>query len=132
MHTDVQKLPSKRLRVFLCHSSDDKGIARTLYKRMSADWLDPWFDEEKLLPGQDWKHEISSAVRNSDIVLVCLSRSSVTKAGYVQQEIRYALDKAAEQPPGTIFLIPFRLEDCEVPSTSSRIALGRSFRTSRV
>ena len=33
---------------------------------------------------------------------------------------------------GTIFLIPFRLEDCEVPSTSSRIALGRSFRTSRV
>ena len=54
-------------------------------------------------------------MRNSDVVIVCLSNRAVNKAGYVQKEIRYALDVADEQPEGTIFLIPLRLEECEVP-----------------
>jgi hypothetical protein len=49
------------------------------------------------------------------VVIVCLSRSSITKEGYVQKEIRYALDVAEEKPEGTIFLIPARLDECEIP-----------------
>jgi len=37
------------------------------------------------------------------------------KSGYVQKEIRYALDVADEKPENAIFLIPCRLEECEVP-----------------
>ena len=51
-----------------------------------------------------------------DVALSCLSRSSVGKFGFVQKEIRFALDVAEEKPEGTIFLIPVRLEDCKVPS----------------
>ncbi|MBI5839508.1 MAG: toll/interleukin-1 receptor domain-containing protein [Chloroflexi bacterium] len=44
-----------KLRVFLCHASQDKPIVRELYQRLNAEgWIDPWLDEEKLLPGQDW------------------------------------------------------------------------------
>jgi TIR domain len=68
------------------------------------------------LPGQEWELEIRKAVRNSDAVIVCLSRSSITQRGYVQKEIKYALDIADEQPEGNIFLIPVKLEECEVPS----------------
>jgi len=47
---------SRKLRVFLCHSSQDKPIVRELYQRLLAEgWIDPWLDEEKLFPGQDWK-----------------------------------------------------------------------------
>jgi hypothetical protein len=57
----------RKLRVFLCHSSNDKPIVRELYRRLSAEgWIDPWLDEEKLLPGQDWDMEIEKAVETAD------------------------------------------------------------------
>ena len=83
----------RKLRVFLCHSSQDKPIVRELYQRLSAEgWIDPWLDEEKLLPGQDWHMEIEKAVETADAVIVCLSKNSVTKDGYVQRELKYILD----------------------------------------
>lgn len=108
------------LRVFLCHSSGDKPAVRNLYQWLRSEGFDAWLDEEKLDPGVDWAFEIPRAVRFSDVVLVCLSRTSITKAGYVQKEIRHALDVADEQPDGTIFLIPVKLEDCEVPERLRR------------
>lgn len=109
------------VRVFLCHSSQDKEIVRELHQRLRQDGFDPWLDEEDLLPGQDWDWAIRKAIREADAVAICLSRSSTTKAGYVQKEIKFALDVADEQPQGAIFLIPARLEDCEVPDRLSRL-----------
>lgn len=107
---------NRRLRVFLCHSSVDKPIVRDLYKTLSLErWIEPWLDEVMLKPGQDWQLEIEKAVDQSDVVIVCLSQNSITKEGYVQKEIRKALDKAEEKPEETIFIIPLRLEECDVP-----------------
>jgi formylglycine-generating enzyme required for sulfatase activity len=111
---------SRALRVFLCHASSDKPAVRELYQRLCTDGIDAWLDEENLLPGQDWQYEIPKAVRQSDVVLVCLSRGSINKAGYIQKEIKFALDAADEQPQGTIFLIPLKLEECDVPERLSR------------
>ena len=109
-------LASRQLRVFLCHSSGDKPAVRELYRKLAAEgWIDPWLDEEKLLPGQEWKDEIPKAVHAADVVVVCLSRSSITKEGYVQKEIRFTLDVAQEKPENVIFLIPACLDDCDVP-----------------
>lgn len=117
----MKTLSLRGLRVFLCHSSGDKPAVRKLYERLSSAGVRPWLDEENLLPGQDWDLEISKAVRNSDVVLVCLSRGSTTKAGYVQKEIKVALDIADEQPEGSIFLIPLRPERCSVPTRLQRL-----------
>jgi hypothetical protein len=103
------------LKVFLCHASGDKLMVRDLYKRLVAEGVDAWLDQEKLLPGQNWRVEIPLAVRDSDVVVICLSNKSITKEGYIQKEIKFALDSAEEKPEGTIFLIPARLEDCVVP-----------------
>lgn len=110
----------QNLSVFLCHSSSDKPTVRMLYQRLFRDGIDVWLDEENLLPGQDWQMEIRKAVRNSDIVLVCLSKTSISKSGYVQKEIVYALNVADEQPEGTIFLIPAKLEECDIPERLQR------------
>jgi uncharacterized membrane protein YvlD (DUF360 family) len=108
--------PKYRLKVFLCHAKEDKLAARALYQRLStAGWIDPWLDEEKLLPGQDWDMEIEKAVRVTDVVIVCLSSNSVTKEGYIQHEIRLVLRVAGYKPEGVIFIIPIRLNDCAVP-----------------
>ena len=119
MMDEIHKRTSP-LRIFLCHSSGDKPAVRNLYRRLSSDGFDPWLDEEKLLPGQEWEVEIPKAVRTSDVVIVCLSHKAINKSGYVQKEIKFALDKAEEQTEGTIFLIPIKLEECSVPERLQR------------
>ena len=107
---------SRKLRVFLCHASQDKPIVRELYQRLlSEGWIDPWLDEEKLLPGQDWDLEIEKAVEVADAVVVCLSSNSVDKEGYIQKELRYVINIAFEKPEDVIYLIPLRLDNCQVP-----------------
>jgi len=107
---------NRPLRVFLCHSSNDKLVVRDLYRRLDAEgWIDVWLDEEKLFPGQDWNFEIEKAVEASQIVLVFLTNNSVTKEGYIQKELRLVLDVALNMPEETIFVIPLKLEDCPVP-----------------
>jgi hypothetical protein len=108
------------LKVFLCHASGDKPAVRQLYKRLVVEGIDAWLDQEKLLPGQDWRLEIPKAVREADVVVICLSNRSITKEGYIQKEIKFALDIAEEKPEGTIFVIPARLEDCPVPERLNR------------
>jgi len=105
----------KPLKVFLCHSSGDKPQVKKLYDVLLARGMDPWLDSEKLLPGQDWNFEINKALDASDVIVLCLSQKSVDKEGYVQKEIRIAIDRALEMPEGRIFLIPARLEECELP-----------------
>ena len=111
---------ARQPKIFLCHSSSDKHSVRVLRRKLLDDGCQPWLDEEDILPGQDWDREIRRAIRASDLVLVCLSRSSVNKVGYLQKEIRSVLDAADEQPEGTIFVIPARLEPCEVPERLRR------------
>jgi hypothetical protein len=107
---------SRKLRVFLCHSSNDKPAVRELYQRLKNEgWIDPWLDEEKLFPGQDWDLEIEKAVEAADAVIVFLSNNSVTKEGYVQRELRFVLRIADFKPEGTVFVIPVRLDDCPMP-----------------
>jgi hypothetical protein len=105
----------KPLKVFLCHASDDKAEVKDLYQLLVKHGADPWLDAEKLLPGQDWNLEINKALDDSNVILLCLSKKSVDKEGYVQREIRIALDRALEMPEGRIFLIPARLEECDLP-----------------
>jgi len=120
MSEQPQQRPLSALRIFLCHSSGDKEVVRSLYERLLADGFNPWLDEKNILPGQEWELEIRKAVRSSAVVLVCLSRAAINKAGFVQKEIKYALDLADEQPEGAIFIIPVRLEECDVPERLRR------------
>jgi len=100
------------LKVFLCHAHADRDAVRALYTRLTKDGMDVWLDEEKLLPGQDWELEIRKAVREADVVVVCLSKQ-FNQAGFRQKEVRLALGTAMEKPEGEIFIIPARLEECD-------------------
>jgi formylglycine-generating enzyme required for sulfatase activity len=107
-------------RIFLCHASDDKARVRELYHQLKAAGYHPWLDEEDLLPGQTWRAEIKKIISAPyNLVVVCLSRYSITKRGVVQQEIKWALDVLEGMPEDAIYLIPARLEDCQVPDRLS-------------
>lgn len=108
------------LKVFLCHASADKPKVRELYRYLRRRGIKPWFDEMDLIGGQDWQVEIPKAIAISDAIIICLTKNSIDKEGYVQKEIKFALDKALEMPEGRIYLIPVRFEECEVPFSLSR------------
>jgi hypothetical protein len=118
---------AEKLKVFLCHASENKPIVNGLYDDLVAAGYEPWLDTEVLLPGMDWDLEIKKGMRASDSVLVCLSSISVTKEGYVQKELKFAQDIQDEKPRGTIFLIPLRLDPCEIPYDLQDIHWGDYF-----
>jgi len=110
-----------RLRVFICHASEDKPEIRKLHRRLQIDGYQAWLDEVDILPGKRWKDEILRALRQSEVILVCLSNSAVTKTGFLQRELGLALDLLNEHPEDDIFLIPVRLERCQVPERLKEI-----------
>jgi RNA-directed DNA polymerase len=112
--------PTRPLKVFLCHSSTDKPAVFDLYERLTADGVDAWLDKEKLLPGQEWELEIRKAVREADLVIVCLSKE-FNQAGFRQKEVKLALETALEKPDGEIYIIPARLEECETLESLRRL-----------
>jgi len=113
---------SKRpLRIFLCHSPTDREVVHALYARLINDGMDVWLGKENLLPGQDSELVIRKAVSSADVVIVCLSMG-FNQAGYRQKEVRIALNEAEMQPEGTIFIIPVRLEECEILESIKRWA----------
>lgn len=107
---------SSKLIPFLCYAKENSTGVREFRERLKAEaWIDPWFDEEDILPGQKWEGSVADAVHNSHAVIIFLSSIAVRTEGFFHVELKLALDAAAEKPDGTIFIIPIRLDDCEVP-----------------
>lgn len=111
---------SKQLQIFLLHARQDEDAVRRLYWRLRKEGADVWLDQEKLLPGQDWVYEICNAIHNSDVVIVCLSRQFIKQGGYRHEELKIALEIADSWEVGDIFIIPARLEPCDLPDSLRR------------
>ena len=108
--------PAEQVHVFLIHAHSDKTAVHKLHQRLTRDGVDAWLDAANLHPGQDWQSEIRRAILRSDVVIVCLSRAFNQHKGFRHEELRLALEKANLLVDG-IFIIPVRLEACDMPET---------------
>ncbi len=107
--------PQIGAQVFLAYAAEDLPHARRLADALCKAGCSPWLDREKLLAGQNWPRAIERAIEVSDVFVACFSRRSVSKRGMFQQELRYALECARRRPLDEPFVIPVRIEECEVP-----------------
>ena len=101
--------------VFLVHAHSDKAAVHKLYSRLIKDGVRAWMDAGNLQPGQDWQREIRKAILKSDVVIVCLSRGFDQQPGYRHEELKIALEKAKLLTDNEVFIIPVRLEKCDMP-----------------
>ncbi len=108
------------VQLFLCYARLDQPKVEQLYKSLSEAMFKPWMDKHDILPGEQWNTAIRKAIRRSDFFLACLSVNSVSRRGVIQKELKQALDIWNEKLEDDIYLIPVRLEECEVPESLSR------------
>jgi len=108
--------PEKRPRVFICHASEDKSFAASLYEQLKAEGLDPWLDKENLCGGDRWDEVIQRAIKKEiDYFLVLQSKSLQKKVvGYVNKEIYEARERQKTFRSGIRFIIPLKIGDCEI------------------
>ena len=104
-------IPSK---VFISYAHEDEECAKRLYNDLKAAGLDPWLDKKSILPGEDWKISIRKGIRDSKYFMPLLSSNSVERRGYVQKELKQALEILEEMDPLEIFVIPIRLDNCKI------------------
>ena len=110
-----QFVPTPGPRVFIAYAVEDLEMATRLYNDLIAAGMSPWLDRKKLLPGQMWTRCIDRAIENSDFFLACFSRVSAFKKGQFPYEVRHALRCADRMPLDDVFVLPVRLNDCEMP-----------------
>lgn len=103
--------------IFLIHAHSDRNTVHKLYQRLVRDRLNVWLDAERLQPGQDWQKEIRNALLQCDVVIVCLSHGFEKQQGYRHEELKLALEKANFLPTDEVFIIPVRLEQCDMPES---------------
>ena len=113
----AKHLEKTSLKTFLCHSHSDRVAVHALWSRLKKDGVDVWLDRENLQPGQDWEREIRMAILKSHIIIVCLSHGFNKQKGFRHEELKIALQKADVILDDKIFIIPVRLEECNMPDS---------------
>ena len=53
---------SEQFDVFLAHSSKDKPLIRQIYRQLQKRGIEPWLDEEQIVPGTQFQDEIQQAI----------------------------------------------------------------------
>src|ERR1022692_1787509 len=102
---------------FLSYAREDKAHVDQLQHSLEAGGIPIWRDIRDLQPGQDWKLSIRRAIDQDALAFVaCFSRASQAKPrSYQNEELLLAIEQFRQRPPGRLWLIPVRFDDCDVP-----------------
>ena len=107
-----RRLSRPGVRVFICHASEDKTVARQLAQAMTRLGADVWFDEWVIKVGDSIVEKINDALGTVSHLIVLLSKTSVTRP-WVKKELSSALIQGLSQAPITV--LPLRLDDAPIP-----------------
>ncbi|WP_129582212.1 toll/interleukin-1 receptor domain-containing protein, partial [Rodentibacter caecimuris] len=103
------------LNVFISYAKEDQKIAIQYYNWLENENFNPWLDVKKLKGGQNWALEIDRAFKKAHVIIWLMSPQSICKRGFVQREVKEALDNLRYKQPDDIYMIPIIIENCNVP-----------------
>lgn len=100
---------------FISYAREDEKVVAEITRNLNDNAVVTWFDQQSLIPGDDWEMRIEQAIEKADYFLLFLSRQTEEKIGYKNREIQFALKQQSFRPRGRIFVIPILLDDCTLP-----------------
>ena len=103
--------------MFVSYAREDRREVEQVLDMLSSEGVNTWVDYKDLNPGEKWEQAIEQAIPRSRYFLAMLSRFTLSKKGFVQKEVKTAWAVADHYPESEIFVIPVRLEACEVHET---------------
>jgi len=107
--------------ILLCHAFEDKKVVRHVYDALQASGFEVWIDAESVFGEQEWEPDIAEWLGRAECMLVFLSKNSVRKMGSTQHEFGQLIDTWKKMPAGTIYTIPVRINDCQIPELLSSL-----------
>ncbi len=103
-------------RVFISYDTNDYHTAINLFEKLQLHGQRPWIDKSGLIGGDDWEKLIPPLINNEcDYFISLLSKSSVQNKRYFSREFSFAIEKMKTMMPGRKFIIPVKIDDCEIP-----------------
>ncbi len=105
--------------IILCHAFEDKKVVGRVYDALHDSGFEVWIDSESVLGEQDWEPDIANWLGQAACMLVFLSKNSVRKIDSTFHEFGQLIDAWKEMPEGTIYTIPVRINDCQIPELFS-------------
>jgi len=113
--------------IFISYATPDRDRVVPYHDALSAKGYDVWIDYRRIKAGQIWDFEIKRALDKATLILIFISTKSIDRRGYVQREIKIALDKAAEKLADDIYVIPILLDDdAEIPEQIKHLQAVRA------
>src|SRR5689334_22163217 len=97
--------------IFISYASPDHERVLPFFEWLEKHGFNVWMDIRRLKPGQNWDFEINRALEKATFVLLFISKLSFDRRGYVQRELKLALDKREEKLIDDIYIIPVLLDD---------------------
>lgn len=107
----------EKAKVFISCGKEDIEIGKRLYNDLEKNGIQPWMETKDRLPGQNNVVK-SKAVRESDYFLTVISSQSLNSKGRIHADIGIAQEIQKELPETGIFIIPVRINDCELFNTT--------------
>ena len=103
--------------VFLSYVREDAKRVDRLQEILEGAGVSVWRDTEDLWPGQNWKARIRQAITTDSLVfLACFSARSLARGKtYQNEELTLAIDELRQRRPDEPWLVPVRLDECEIP-----------------
>ena len=103
---------TRRVTIFLSHSTEDKPLARRIATDLRDHGIEVWFDEWEINVGDSISQKIQQGLQDADYVAVLLSKHSVA-SGWVDKEWQSRIGQ--EATTRKTIILPLKAEDCELP-----------------
>lgn len=103
---------------FISYVREDADRVRDIVSALRAADVPVWTDKTKLAPGEDWKLTIRKAIQRNALAFIAVFsvNSQARGQSYQHEELSLAVEQLRQHPPGRVWLIPVRLDDCDLPN----------------
>ena len=102
-----------KIKIFLSYAHEDEGMKNELDKALVVlkrnDKIEVWQDQ-KILPGQEWDDAINKEIESADIILLLVSVDFNNSRYIWEKELAYAMQRHQKKEAR---VIPIILRSCE-------------------
>jgi hypothetical protein len=103
-------------KAFISYQRADLPLVEPIVARLKAAHIDCWIDVDDLAYGAVWQRQIKRAIRSGGAFVPFFTpRYFDRRASFMNEELREAVEQARLMHIDSQWLIPVKLEPCEIP-----------------